>query len=288
MNTEQRKEWGSDMHEAKVENFYGSGIEGFHDYHEGYLSFGYWTRKGMSYVEAAENLVQTIGEVAGVNDQSQILDVGCGMGTQDVYLVKHFNPQSIDAVDVTWKHIERARVRAKKEGISEEQVRFSHGSAVKMPFKDDTFSHVISIEAPEHFDTREKFFYEAYRVMKPGGIFAIYDYALGRPPKNIIERTLVGLTAKFWQVPKVNVYGQEVFREKLSEAGFKNITIKDISDDVIPGYYYVHRKPESVREIIKIRGVLKGAVGGYIIDKLIFEAYRKGLCQYVLIRAEKK
>ena len=36
------------------------------------------------------------------------------MGTQDIYLLKNFAPQSIDGLDVTWKHIEHGRRRSAK------------------------------------------------------------------------------------------------------------------------------------------------------------------------------
>src|SRR3989338_1294146 len=66
MNNQDKKTWAGESHEAAVDYFYGTGIEGHHNYHNGYLNFGYWTREGMSYEEAAENLVQKMGDLLGL------------------------------------------------------------------------------------------------------------------------------------------------------------------------------------------------------------------------------
>ncbi|OGC82626.1 MAG: hypothetical protein A2788_01875 [Candidatus Abawacabacteria bacterium RIFCSPHIGHO2_01_FULL_46_8] len=283
-----RKKWSGKEHESKVENFYGSGIEGYHNYHNGYLNFGYWTRAGMTYEEAAENLVRHMGGLLGLGNNSKLLDCGCGMGTQDIFLLKSFSPNSIDALDVTWKHIERARERAKREGVDNgERLRFHHGSATELPFAQDSFTHLLSIEAPEHFDTREKFFHEAIRVLQPSGILAFCDYSLVRQPKNWFERKFLECARWLWQVPKANVYGNEEFRKKLTEAGFENITIDSVGKNTIVGYYFEHRRPESVQAMKKIRGFWKGVVGGYLIDVGVYGAYKMGLCEYIIVRAEK-
>ena len=68
-------------------------------------------------------------------------------------------------------------------GVSIERVSFRYGTALEIPFGDHTFTHMLSVEAPEHFDTREKFFYEAARVLKLGGVLVMSDYSLNRIPE---------------------------------------------------------------------------------------------------------
>ncbi len=278
--------WDRTQHEFNVQKFYQTGVSGFHEYHNGYLNFGFWTREGMRYEEAAENLVQHMICKLGLDSHSHLLDIGFGMGTQDVYMVKSADPRRIDGLDVTWKHVEIAKERARRAGINSEKLEFHHGTATHIPFSDETFTHLLSIEAPEHFNTREKFFHEAQRVLKPGGILAIADYSLARQPKNIIEAMLVELARRGWQVPKENVYGNDVFRSKLKQAGFKNVTIDNIGKFTIPGYYYSTKDPEDRKEMWKVRG-FKGVIGGGIADLALFHAFKRGLCEYIIVRAEK-
>lgn len=282
---DERVTWGSDSHERKVERFYDHGVTRYADFHQGYLNFGLWEEGIKEYVEAAENLVKRLGKLLGLGQESQLLDVACGMGTQDVFLAQTFQPKSIDAVDLTWNHLQHG-VRRAKEACMENCVQFHHGTAVALPFPDNHFTHVMSVEGPEHFDTREKFMHEARRVLKPGGVFAVSDYTLKRPPQTRFERLVVAAARKFWQVPRENVHSKEVYAEKLEGAGFRNITIEEIGALVIPGYFWNQMRPDVRKSLRKIRGVVSERFG-IILDQLVYRAFTMGLMEYVLVRAEK-
>lgn len=282
-----RTPWQSNAQEKKIENFYDTTMKGFHEYHQGYLNFGYWTKQGMTYVQAAENLVRQMCRRLGLASESALLDVGCGMGTQDTLIARDFKPKSIDALDVTWQHIERARQRAEQMGISKRALRFHHGTATKLPFADASFTHLLSIEAVEFCNTREDFFHEAFRVLKPGGVLVFSDYALARQSKNAADRFIIMAVRRIWKVPAVNIYGNEVFREKLTGAGFTNIQIENVGRLTIPGYYHESVRLKNLWAMWKIRGFFKGVLGGYLIDRGIYSVYRRGLCEYIIARAEK-
>jgi len=280
-----RKSWGADAHERKVENLYGGGIENYLGHHEGYLNFGLWEDGITDYVKAAENLVHRMGTILGLDEHSKLLDVAPGMGTQDIYLSKNFSPQSIDGLDVTWGHIEHGRRRA-REAQLEDRVRFSHGTATAIPFPDEAFTHVLSIEGPEHFDTRERFLHEARRVLQPGGIIAMADFILKRPPRNLLEKFVVRVASNLWKVPRANVYNAEVYTQKMRGAGFKNITMEECGALVIPGYYFEQMKPETIKAISRIRGVMLARLS-LLLDVAVYRGFTMGLVEYVLVRGER-
>ena len=281
----QRQSWSQQSHEQKVEKFYGWGVENYGDFHGGYLNFGLWEEGVDDYLAAAENMVRRMGTLLGLDGESRLLDVGCGMGSQDLYLLRRFAPLSIDALDVTWPHVEHARRRAREAGC-ESRVRFHHGTATSIPFPGESFTHVLSIEAPEHFDTREDFLREAHRVLAPGGVAAFADYTLKRPPRGPLERFVVEAARSLWKVPRVNVITSDAYRETMRRAGFANAQVEEVGRLTIPGYYREQRRPETVRELTKIRGVVAGRLG-WVIDVAVLKAYEMGLMEYVFVRAEK-
>lgn len=81
----------------RVEKFYGWGVENYGDFHGGYLNFGLWEEGSGDYLGAAENIVRRMGALLGLDGESRLLDVGRGMGAQDVYLQREFGPRSIKA-----------------------------------------------------------------------------------------------------------------------------------------------------------------------------------------------
>ena len=204
------------------------------------------------------------------------------MGTQDIYLFQNFAPLSIDGLDVTWGHIEHGRRRAQEAHI-EDRVRFHHGTATQIPFPDESFTHILSIEGPEHFDTREKFLHEAKRVLKPGGVIAMADFIVKRQPRNLIEKIVAEAARKLWQVPRANVYDAKVYEEKMLSSGFVNIEIKEMGAAVIPGYYFEQMRPETIRAISKIRGFALARLS-LLLDIAVYRGFTMGLLEYVLVR----
>ena len=282
MSEADRKTWGASTHERKVENLYSGGVENYANWHNGYLNFGLWENGNTDYLKAAENLVHRMGTLLGLNENSKLLDVAPGMGTQDIYFLENFKPLSIDGLDITWKHIEHCRRRSREAG-AEDRLRFHHGTATEIPFPAASFTHVLSIEGPEHFDTREKFLHEANRVLQPGGVIAMADFIVKNPPRNPIERLVAEAARKLWQVPRANVYSGEVYSQKMQAAGFEKVEIEEIGASVIPGYYFEQMRPETIRAISKIRGFALARLG-LLLDVAVYRGFTMGLLEYVLVR----
>ena len=280
-----RKSWSAGAHERKVENLYGGGIENYLAHHDGYLNFGLWEEGIPDYIRAAENLVHRMGTILGLNEKSRLLDVAPGMGTQDIFLSQNFSPLSIDGLDVTWGHVEHGRRRA-QEAHLEDRVRFSHGTATEIPFPDGSFTHVLSIEGPEHFDTREKFLHEAWRVLEPGGVIAMADFIVKREPRNLVEKVVAEAARSLWKVPRANVYTAEVYSEKMRGAGFEKVEMQEMGALVIPGYYSEQMRPETIKAITRIRGFMLARLS-LLLDIAVYRGFTMGLLEYVLVRGEK-
>ncbi len=277
--------WPRSTPESAVERFYSHGVNGETDIHRGFLNFGLWERSIADYVAAAENLVRRLGTMLGLQAGSRLLDVACGMGSQDVHLQRTFGPLEIDGLDVTWQHVERARRRARDEALGD-RLRFHHGTATALPFSPGSFTHLMSIEGPEHFDTRRRFFDEAMRVLRPGGVMCLADYTVNARPRNVIERTVFGAVLRMWKVPSANVVSADEYRTQLCQTGFEDVSLDHVGPLTFPGYFREQCRPAFRAEMRRLQGPLVERLG-HLINVMTNRAYEMGLIDYVLVRAVK-
>jgi ubiquinone/menaquinone biosynthesis C-methylase UbiE len=278
-----RTSWSTASHEAAVERFYSRGANAATDVHHGFLNFGLWEDGIDDYVAAAQNLVRRLATMLGLGPGSRLLDVACGMGAQDVFLRRTVAGLEIDAMDVTWRHVERAMRRAQEEGVTD-GLRFHHGSATDLPFADATFTHLMSIEGAEHFRTRRRFFAEARRVLRPGGVMALADYIITRAPRTAFERGVVDLSRRLWHIPRENVWTAAQYRDELVAAGFIDASVEPVGPLTFPGYYREQCRAAFRAEMRRLQGQALERLG-HLIDVVTNRAYERGLVDYVLVRA---
>jgi ubiquinone/menaquinone biosynthesis C-methylase UbiE len=268
-------------HEDRTEAFYSHGVEHYGTFHGNYLNFGLWENHITDYVAAAEHLLTRVANKIQLGKDSVLLDVACGMGTQDAFWMQQFGCRAIEAVDLTVKHIAIATERNRFPNVG-----FRVGDACVLPFAAETFTHVTAIEGVVHFNPRERFYREAHRVLMPGGRLGMSDFCLGRAPRTAFEQRVVRVVQWAWHVPRENADTVQTYATKLERAGFTAVDVEVVSDAVVPGYVFEQRRPEIRRQMYGIRGPVIGRLG-LIIDWLVDTMYRMQLLAYILVSARK-
>ena len=93
----------------------------------------------------------------------RVLDVGCGSGYGAFFLAS-YSANSVDAIDVHKGALDYAQ-----HVYAHPRLRFSCGSALNLPFPDESFDFVFSSQVIEHIMSSEVFLSEIKRVLKPQG-----------------------------------------------------------------------------------------------------------------------
>lgn len=112
----------------------------------------------------------------GIKDGDNVLDVGCGVGGPAREIAK-FTGANITGLNNNDYQIERATRYAKKEGLAD-QLKFVKGDFMQMSFPANSFDAVYAIEATVHAPSLEGVYSQIFRVLKPGGVFGVYEWLM--------------------------------------------------------------------------------------------------------------
>jgi cyclopropane fatty-acyl-phospholipid synthase-like methyltransferase len=198
-----------------------------------FRNVGYWRDAPANLDDACEALAHVAGAAAALGPDDRVLDAGFGFGDQDMYWVEHFGPREIVGLNVTRSQVQRARERVAERGMSE-RIALHLAPATRIPFESGSFDKVIALESAFHFHTREDFFREAFRVLRPGGrlvtldIVPQADQALSR-----WARVVSAIGFHFWQICSDNLYSRRIYAEKLRAIGFDPVDVQSLYDETM-------------------------------------------------------
>ena len=112
-------------------------------------------------------------EHLGATPASTLLDIGCGIGGTARYIASTIGCH-VTGIDVTPEYVEVARTLSEWTSLSE-RVDFHVGSALDMPFADESFDGATQLHVGMNIADKAALFREIHRVVRPGGRFALYD-----------------------------------------------------------------------------------------------------------------
>ncbi|MGI8486099.1 MAG: class I SAM-dependent methyltransferase [Thermomicrobiales bacterium] len=118
---------------------------------------------------------------AGPNDL--ILDCGSGYGFV-LRILTELTPANVVGLEY-----QAERVQETREILGPNpRLMLTQGNAMRLPFADDTFTHVVCSEVLEHLNDDEQAVAEMSRVLKPGGVLTVTvpsaNFPLGWDPAN--------------------------------------------------------------------------------------------------------
>ena len=149
-----------------------------------------------------------------------VLDLGSGGGIDVLLSAKRVGPSGkAYGLDMTDDMLALARENQKKAGV--DNVEFLKGEIENIPLPDNSVDVIISNCVINLSADKDRVLREAFRVLKPGGRFAVSDVVVrGKVPEDIRKNMLL------WVGCIAGALEDDQYAAKLATAGFQGIEIE--------------------------------------------------------------
>ena len=149
-----------------------------------------------------------------------MLDLGSGGGIDVLLSAKRVGPTGkAYGLDMTEEMLSLARANQKRAGA--ENVEFLRGEIESIPLPDDSIDVIISNCVINLSADKDKVLREAFRVLKPGGRFAVSDVVIrGEVPDEVRQ------SMELWVGCVAGALKDTEYSGKLAAAGFEQVSIE--------------------------------------------------------------
>ncbi len=180
------------------------------------------------------------------------LDAGCGVGGP-ARNISAFSGASVVGLNNNDYQIERANKHTLEAGL-QDLCSFTKGDFMNIDQEDATYEAAYAIEATCHASDRTKTFSEIYRVLKPGAIFAGYEWCVtdtydkNNPP----HREIIKEIEEGNGLPELASMAEVV--RAMEDSGFQAVECRDLSEDEafdIPWHAALSSKDLSFRSLAR-------------------------------------
>lgn len=166
-------------------------------------------------------------EVLKLKPGMKVLDVGCGIAGPMRNIAKK-SGASITGLNINEYQLKKAQAYIKENGL-EKTCDFHCGSFMgENGLKDASYDAIYGIEATPHAPDKLKCFKEMYRLLKPGGCFAGYEYGTLDPydasnPEHLQTMDDLEHGGGLQKVPLI-----ADIRKAFQDAGFEVLQLEDV------------------------------------------------------------
>ncbi len=154
----------------------------------------WWSRLYMHRLWGTDDnkIAQQVLDFIPNDFKGQLLDVPIGTAVFTHAKYKQMMPAKIVGVDFSEEMIDFATLRKQENNI--ENLILQQGDVGNLPFENESFDCVLSMNGFHVFPDKDKAFVEVWRVLKPGGLFCGCFYIKGQRTvadwfaRNVLER----------------------------------------------------------------------------------------------------
>jgi arsenite methyltransferase len=158
--------------------------------------------------------------LAELNPGEVVLDLGSGGGIDVLLSARRVGPGGhAYGLDMTDEMLALARENARRAGVG--NVEFLKGDIESIPLPDESVDVIISNCVVNLAADKSRVLREAFRVLRPGGRFAVSDIVVLGPVPDEVRRS-----AELWMGCIAGALEAEQFERLLAEAGFIGVSLE--------------------------------------------------------------
>ena len=177
-----------------------------------------------------------------------VLDLGSGGGIDVLLSARRVSPGGwVYGLDMTDEMLDLARESAGESGL--ENVEFLKSEIEEIPLPEDHVDVVISNCVINLSIEKEKALGEAFRVLRPGGRFAVSDVVFlgekARLPEGVVR------SVELWSGCVSGAMEKAEYETMLVDAGFENVSV-EVTHVYEPGLIEGLAGPEDIRALREI------------------------------------
>ncbi|HYC50361.1 MAG TPA: arsenite methyltransferase [Gemmatimonadaceae bacterium] len=173
----------------------------------------------------AEALLASLGcgnptALAQLNEGETVLDLGSGGGIDVLLSARRVGPTGkVYGLDMTDEMLALANENKAKAGAT--NVEFLRGEIESIPLPDNSVDVIISNCVINLSSDKAQVLREAFRVLKPGGRFAVSDVVVRGEAPPEVRRNM-----ELWIGCVAGALEEMEYRDLLADAGFRRVTIE--------------------------------------------------------------
>lgn len=249
--------------------------------------FGYYPSKQRDIPEKeAQRLMEDLlAKKLQLKKRELVLDAGCGRGTVACYLAEKYGCQII-GIEIVPFELEIAKKRSRKLNL-QDRVTFYLRDYSYTKFPNNYFDKVFTMETLVHSLNIHKTLKEFYRILKPGGKLALFEYSRSHPDQfNGWDKKMFDVIIEGSSMTSFEYMYYDTFPKYITSAGFKIISDKDITDYMIPSlerFYHYAKMPYRVIKFFGLQKFFINTTAGVEFYKMI----KKGLIKYKVFVAKR-
>lgn len=115
-------------------------------------------------------LAEWLCEAVELKPGMRVLDLGCGRAASSIFFAKEFGVH-VTAADL-WIAPTENQIRIEQAGLAH-LIQPLHVEAHTMPFADNSFDAIVSLDAYHYFGTADLYLGYVLKFLKPGGVLGI-------------------------------------------------------------------------------------------------------------------